>query len=163
MTETNATPRPIIRAASVLIENGRICLVKQEVTKTRYWALPGGKLEVGETLAECIAREFKEETGLEVRVRELLYVTDRIITNLDIHLVHMSFLVDRLGDETLPLEWKHTDPHPSASSDTTREIRMVPVNELDKYGFPSAFSKIVMDNFPGRGSYKGDFRAIYGE
>ena len=163
MNKTNATPRPIIRAASILIENGRICLVKQAVTDTRHWALPGGKLELGEKLSECITREFKEETGLDVQVRELLYVTDRIISDPHTHLVHMLFLVDRLGDKGLPLKWKYTDPYPPSSSDTTREIKMVPVNELDKYGFSLAFGKLVKDNFPGRGSYKGDFRAFYGE
>ncbi len=163
MTDTDATSRPIIRAASVFIENGRICLVKQDVTDTRHWALPGGKLELGERLSECITREFEEETGLEVRVRELLYVTDRIISNDQIHLVHMSFLVDRLGDETLPLEWKHVDPYPPASSDRIREVRMVPVDELDKYGFPPAFCNMVKDGFPGKGSYKGDFWDIYGD
>ncbi len=163
MIDNNATPRPIIRAASILIENGRICLVKQEVTDTRHWALPGGKLELGETLSECIAREFEEETGLVVQVRELLYVTDRITTDPYIHLVHMSFLVEKVGDKPLPLEWKHTDPHPSASLDTVREIRMVPVNELDKYGFPPPFCEMVKDDFPCRGSYLGDFRAVYGE
>ena len=163
MTNIDATPGPIIRAASILIEDGRICLVKQEVTDTRHWALPGGKLELGETLSECIAREFIEETGLEVRVRELLYVTDRIVTDPFLHLVHMSFLVEKEEDKILPLEWKHADPHPPASSDTTREVRMVAVNDLDKYGFPPAFCNILKDNFPGRGSYLGDFHAVYGE
>jgi len=163
LTNTDTTSGPIIRAASILIENGRICLVKQEVTDTRHWALPGGKLEPGETLSECIAREFEEETGLKVRVRELLYVTDRIVTDPHIHLVHMSFLVERLGDKPLPLEWTHTDPHPPASVDTTREVRMVPVKELGIYRFPPAFCNMVKDNFPGRGSYLGDFHAVYGE
>lgn len=163
LINTNATPRPIVRAASILMENGRICLVKQAVTDTRHWALPGGKLELGEKLSECIAREFKEETGLDVQVRELLYVTDRIVSDPYSHLVHMSFLVDRLGDRTLPLEWKHTDPYPSSSSGVIREIKMVPVDELDEYGFSSVFCKLLKDNFPGRGSYKGDFRTFYGE
>lgn len=163
MTETDATSRPMIRAASVLIENGRICLIKQEVTQRRKWALPGGKLELGESLAECITREFQEETGLDVRVRELLYMTDRINSDEQIHLVHMSFLVDRLGDETLPAVWNHSDPHASETTERIREVRMVPVGELDKYGFPPAFCNLVRDDFPGRGSYKGDFWDIYGE
>ena len=163
MTETGAISRPIIRAAAVLIENGRICLVKQRVTETRHWALPGGKLELGERISECVTREFEEETGLTVRFRELLYMTDRIIPDQEIHLVHMSFLVDRVGDEALPLVWNHDDPFPTASSDKIREVRMVPVDELNKYGFPPAFCGMVKDGFPGRGSYRGDFRAIYGE
>jgi ADP-ribose pyrophosphatase YjhB (NUDIX family) len=163
MNNKGLTPRPIIRAAAILVENGSICLVKQAVTDTRHWALPGGKLEPGEKLSECITREFKEETGLAVLIRELLYVTDRIISDPYSHVVHMLFLVDRLENKDLPVEWHHTDPYPSSASDSVREIKMVPMNELEKYGFSSVFCKLVKDDFPGRGSYRGDFRIFYGE
>lgn len=163
MNNAGTATKPIIRAASILIEDERICVVKQSVTDTRNWALPGGKLEIGEKLSECITREFKEETGLDVQVRELLYVTDRIILDPYSHVVHMTFLIDRLGRSELPLEWKHTDPYPSSSSGEIREIKMVPLDELDKYGFSSVFCKLIEDDFPGRGSYKGDFHEFYGE
>jgi ADP-ribose pyrophosphatase YjhB (NUDIX family) len=163
LNKTSTTPKPIIRAASILIENGRICVVKQAVTDKRDWALPGGKLEIGEKLSECIIREFAEETGINVQVRELLYVTDRIIPDAYSHIVHMTFLVDRLEGGELPHEWEHKDPYPSSSSDAIRKIKMVPVNELGKYGFSPSFCKLVKDNFPSRGSYQGDFHTFYGE
>ena len=150
----------MIRAASILIENGRLLLVKQEVTATRHWALPGGRLEAGETISQCITRELKEETGLDCRVRKLLYVTDRITESS--HLVHMSFHVDRVEAKPLPLEWQHTDPHPSASS-AVREIRMVKLDEIRSYGFSLVFCQLALDDFPSQGSYKGDFHALYGE
>jgi ADP-ribose pyrophosphatase YjhB (NUDIX family) len=156
-------PRPIIRAASILFENRHICLVKQVVTDVRHWALPGGKLELGERFSECIEREFREETGLDVQVRELLYMTDRITYNPFSHIVHISFLVDRLGNEALPFEWKHLDPHPSSSSDAMREIKMAPVDELEKYGFSKIYCRLIQENFPGRGCYKGDYFTFYGE
>jgi ADP-ribose pyrophosphatase YjhB (NUDIX family) len=43
-----------------------------------HWSLPGGMLEVGETLAEGVAREMLEETGLVVKVGEVVEVLDRI-------------------------------------------------------------------------------------
>jgi ADP-ribose pyrophosphatase YjhB (NUDIX family) len=163
LTSLPLTQRPQIRAASILIEKGHLLLVKQEVTPTRHWALPGGRLDFGETLSQCIVRELREETGLDARVRELVYVTDRIIESANQHVVHMSFLVDRIGDKPLPQEWQHTDPNPSDSSDALREVKMVPVEELEAYGFSPIFCLLIKDGFPGRGSYKGDFHLVYGE
>jgi ADP-ribose pyrophosphatase YjhB (NUDIX family) len=163
LTNPDMTPRPPIRAASILLDEGRICLVKQEVTEKRHWSLPGGKLELGEKLSECISREFREETGLDVRIRELLYITDRITSNPDTHVVHMTFLVEKSENRELPAEWTHIDPFPSASSDRIREIRMVNIDDLEQYGFSPVFYGLVKDGFPGRGSYQGDFFAFYQE
>jgi ADP-ribose pyrophosphatase YjhB (NUDIX family) len=163
VTNPDMTPRPMIRAASILLDKGRICLVKQEVTEKRHWSLPGGKLELREKLSECVSREFKEETGLDVQVRELLYVTDRITSNPDTHVVHMSFLVEKSGNRELPAEWAHADPFPSTSSDRIREIRMVKIADLEQYGFSHVFYELVKEGFPGRGSYKGDFFTFYNE
>ena len=163
MNDTNPPPGPMIRAASILLEDGRVCLVKQKVTETRNWSLPGGKLELRERLSECISREFKEEIGLDIKVRELLYITDRITSDPDTHVVHMLFRVDRLGNELLPTEWRHFDPYPSTSSGKMREIKMVPVDELQDYGFSPVFCGLVKEDFPGRGNYQGDFFTFYKE
>ena len=161
MTNFPAPIRPMIRAASVLIEDGRILLLKQDVTPTRHWALPGGRLEMGETLAECVKRELKEETGLDARVKELLYITDRLMQQT--HLVHIAFLVERVEKDKLPLEWLHNDPFPTSSSDRIREIKMVPVGEMTVYGFTERWQQLITSNFPGKGNYQGDFQAFYGE
>ena len=125
--------------------------------------MPGGKLETGEKISECLSREFKEETGLDVRAKELLYITDRITSGNDTHVVHMVFLVERSETGNLPDEWTHLDPAPSASADELRQVRLVPVADLEDYGFSAAFPKMVRENFPGRGSYQGDFFSFYAE
>ena len=161
MTVSNPVQRPRIRAAAILIENGRILLVKQEVSATRHWSLPGGKLDWGESLEQCLIREMKEETGLDIRVKELAYVTDRIKGND--HLVHMTFLVERINNKTLPLEWKHEDPFFSEACDVAREVKIVPISEMKTYGFPPKYCRLAQDNFPGRGSYQGSYFTFYGE
>lgn len=147
---------PIVRPTGILIEKGRLLLVKQDVTATRHWSLPGGALEYGETIEQCLIREIKEETGLDVKVKELLYITDRF-RHMNNHIVHITFLVERKG-KNLPLEnWKHKDIK------EIREVKMVPVAELTNHGFSPTFYRLVKDNFPKRGSYQGDFHKFYGE
>ena len=156
----NATIK--VRPTGVLIEGGRLLLLRQAVTVTRRWSLPGGALEPGETIGQCLVREMKEETGLDVRVGEFLYLTDRFL-DCDTHIVHIMFLVARAGTEPLPDAWTNLDPHPSATVAKRREIRMVPFTELEKYGFSWKFRDLVTAGFPGRGGYRGNFNDFYGE
>jgi ADP-ribose pyrophosphatase YjhB (NUDIX family) len=152
----------IVRAAVILLEDNRMLLIKQYVTPTRGWSMPGGHLEPQETIEQCLIREWKEETGLEVKIKELLYVTDRF-RGSDTHVVHFTFLLERTSDKPGEYEWTHLDPRPSKSSAELREIKMVPINKLDDCGFSPKFCQLVITGFPGRGSYKGDFHTFYGE
>ena len=147
--------RPIVRPTGILIEEHKILIVKQDVTATRHWALPGGALELGETIEQCLVREIKEETGLDVLVKELLYVCDRI--RQDSHVVHMTFLVEKIGGRL------RTGQELLLEKEKIRELDMVPVDKLQDYGFSPTFCGLVKSNFPERGSYKGDFNKFYGE
>jgi ADP-ribose pyrophosphatase YjhB (NUDIX family) len=151
-----------VRPSGILIENGMILLIKQYVSATRGWSMPGGKLEAGETIEQCLVREWKEETGLDIRVKELLYLTDRF-RNSDTHVVHMTFLLERTGEKPGEFAWTHLDPYVSSTSKSMREIKMTPIDELTSLGFSPTFYQLVKTNFPGRGSYKGDYYTFYGE
>jgi mutator protein MutT len=151
----------MVRPTGILIEDGKILLIKQDVTETRHWSLPGGKLEPGETIENCLVRELKEETGLDISIKELLYICDRFVQ--DKHVVHMTFLIERTGEKPGQYKWTHGEPHASRSSKEIREVNMVPIDELTKYGFTPKFYELVKAGFPGRGSYKGDFNTIFGE
>ena len=85
----------IIRPTGILIEDKKILLVKQDVTENRRWSFPGGKLEPDETIEHCLVREMKEETGLDIEIKELLYITDRFYR--DTHIVHILFLINKIG------------------------------------------------------------------
>jgi ADP-ribose pyrophosphatase YjhB (NUDIX family) len=152
----------MIRPTSILIEDDRMLLVKQYVTSKRGWSMPGGRLEPDETIEQCLIREMKEETGLDTKVNELLYVTDRF-SGPDNHVVHLTFLMERTGEKPDNNAWTHFDPHTSKTSKSLREIRMVPFDELASCGFPDKFIQLVKSGFPGKGSYRGDFNAFYGE
>ena len=70
---------PLFGVGAVIVESGRVLLVRrgQEPLKGK-WSLPGGMLELGESLLSGVAREVREETGLEVEPIELIELLDRV-------------------------------------------------------------------------------------
>ena len=70
---------PLVGVGAVIVESGRVLLVRrgQEPLKGK-WSLPGGMLELGESLLSGVAREVREETGLEVEPIELIELLDRV-------------------------------------------------------------------------------------
>jgi 8-oxo-dGTP diphosphatase len=71
--------RPVIGVGGVIIVRGRTVLIRRGTEPLLgEWSIPGGTIEVGETLEEAVRRELVEETGLEVRVLELIELFDRI-------------------------------------------------------------------------------------
>lgn len=66
-----------VRVGVVVEREGRLLVVGHEKAEEgRYWVLPGGRLEPGETVPECAEREIAEETGLASRFGEVLYVSE---------------------------------------------------------------------------------------
>jgi 8-oxo-dGTP pyrophosphatase MutT (NUDIX family) len=65
-----AAPKPnsLVPAASAIVVDGEGRILLHRRRDNDRWALPGGKMELGETLAGCATREVKEETGLDVEV-----------------------------------------------------------------------------------------------
>jgi mutator protein MutT len=71
---------PSIGVGAVLVDQGAILLVRRgKEPLLGRWTIPGGTVELGETLEEALVREMIEETGLRVRPREVLHVFDRVV------------------------------------------------------------------------------------
>jgi 8-oxo-dGTP diphosphatase len=71
--------RPMVGVGGVVIDDGRALLIRRAGPPLEgQWSIPGGMLEVGETLEQGVARELAEETGLQVKVVELIEVFERI-------------------------------------------------------------------------------------
>ncbi|HZU30461.1 MAG TPA: NUDIX hydrolase [Candidatus Angelobacter sp.] len=96
--------RPIVGVGAVIIDEGRVLLVKRgSPPLLGEWSLPGGVVELGETLRAAAEREAQEETGLLVKAGEVLEVFDRIIPGRNnapqYHYVLIDFLCAVLGGE----------------------------------------------------------------
>jgi mutator protein MutT len=89
--------RPIVGVGAVIVDAGRVLLVKRRYEPLAgRWSIPGGTLELGETLETGVAREMREETGLEIEIGPVIEVFDRIIFDEEKRVRYHFVLVDYL-------------------------------------------------------------------
>src|ERR1035437_10558905 len=70
---------PLVGVGAVIVDKGRVLLARRGNERMKgHWTLPGGLLELGESLTEGVMREVREETGLTVEVLQLIELLDRI-------------------------------------------------------------------------------------
>ncbi|MFZ1084429.1 MAG: NUDIX hydrolase [Terracidiphilus sp.] len=70
---------PLVGVGAVIVDAGRVLLIRRGCAPLKgHWSLPGGLLELGESLTAGVQREVREETGLAVEPLELIELIDRI-------------------------------------------------------------------------------------
>jgi 8-oxo-dGTP diphosphatase len=140
--------RPVVGVGGVVIEDGRALLIRRGSEPLRgEWSIPGGTLELGESLEQGVARELLEETGLEVRVLELIEVFDRIFEGDDqapggalpkkapkYHYVIADYLCERIRGEAV------------AASDVT-QVAFAREEELAGFGLTETATRILRKAF----------------
>ncbi len=101
---------PVVATGVAVVEEGQILLVRRGRQPNKgMWAVPGGKVDFGETLAEAATREVKEETGILVELDEIVWVGEFI--DFDTHLVLVDFLGAptggeiEAGDDAAEVQW----------------------------------------------------------
>ena len=120
MTTREYPDRPIVGVGAVIIQNGFVLLIRRGHAPMKgEWSLPGGALEVGETLDEGVRREVLEETGLQIEPVVIVDVFDRIARDQAGRVQYHYVLVDYLcriaggttacGSDATDLRWAALD------------------------------------------------------
>jgi 8-oxo-dGTP diphosphatase len=90
---------PMLAADALILFDGGIVLIRRENPPYQgYYALPGGFVEVGETVEEAARREAKEETGLEITLQKLVGVYSKPDRDPRGHVVSICYLAQGRGD-----------------------------------------------------------------
>jgi len=142
--------KPIIGIGGVVIEDGRALLIRRgSEPLLGQWSIPGGTLELGETLIEGTERELREETGLTVKVLEMIEVFERINfgSGADetwktleekrrprFHFVIVDYLCERISGV------------PVAGGDVT-DVAWADENKLEKFGLTPTATRVIRKAF----------------
>jgi ADP-ribose pyrophosphatase YjhB (NUDIX family) len=118
--------RPIVGVSAVVFYEESVLLARRNQNPGRgQWSLPGGVVELGETLLEALKRELREEASLTMEVGGLVGVFDRIIRDGKNRVHYHYVIVDYWG-------WM-TSGHPEPGSDIS-DVRLVALKDIQAWG-----------------------------
>ena len=113
---------PVPAVGALVVHDGAVLLVRRGRAPSRgVWAVPGGRVELGETLAEATEREVHEETGVSVRAGEPVWSFDSVIRDEAGRIAFHYVIVDLLA------AYVEGEPH---ARDDAAEARWVRPEEL---------------------------------
>jgi ADP-ribose pyrophosphatase YjhB (NUDIX family) len=126
--------RPIVGVGAVVVHDGRALIVKRaHEPRKGEWSLPGGRVELGETLVDAARREMLEETGLDVSVGDIVEVFDRIHRHegrVRYHFVIVDFLCAWTAGELRP-------------GDDAEDAAWVTGDEVEAYGVNEHAARVL--------------------
>jgi ADP-ribose pyrophosphatase YjhB (NUDIX family) len=127
----------LVRACGILIHDDSVLAQEaDDGARGKTYALPGGHLEFGERLAVCMAREFYEESGLNVEGEKLAYIHENFysLKGIKTHEIGFYFLVDLNSGFPAP------DPHGYIPSlEAHIRMRLLPLAKLESFALMPSF------------------------
>ncbi|HID87165.1 MAG TPA: NUDIX domain-containing protein [Anaerolineae bacterium] len=135
--------RPIVGVGAVIIQGDYVLLVQRGNEPGRgRWGIPGGAIELGETLRQAIRREVREECGLEIEVGPVIETVDVIVPDevgrIRFHYVVVDLLAEPVGGQLTP------------GSDILA-ARWVRADELDQLGLSERVLRVLRKAFEKKG------------
>jgi ADP-ribose pyrophosphatase YjhB (NUDIX family) len=117
---------PVVGVGAVIVRDGRALIVKRaHEPRKGEWSLPGGLVDLGESLTEAVRREVKEETGLDVVVGPIVETFDRVHRDADGRVRYHFVIIDYLC-------WASRGEAVAGSD--AEAVTWVGADEIDRYG-----------------------------
>ena len=134
---------PVCAVGAIVLEKGEVLLVRRDhAPALGQWSLPGGRVEWGETLREAVAREVREETGIDIDVEGLAGIAERIVPDDDGKIEYHYVILDF---------WAKPKSRDLTAGDDASEARWVNVADLNDYELTAGLYEFLQD----RGALEG--------
>jgi mutator protein MutT len=135
---TEYPKKPVVGVGAIILDGDKILLEKRKNDPSKgKWTVPGGLVELGETVEQAVIREVNEETRLEVYDPRLVDVVNYISLDekgaVEYHFVIVDYLVTVRGGK------------PKADSDAA-DLKWVPFNEVEEYDLTESFRRFFQRN-----------------
>lgn len=126
---------PVLAVSAIVVDDDRLLLVRRgHGPAAGTWAVPGGRVQAGETLAEAVTRELREETGIEGVCGPLVGVSEVLPEDGSEHLVVLGFEVSIL---------ESTEP---AAADDAAEARWVDLGDVADHRLAPGLAEFLHDH-----------------
>ena len=126
-------PRPEVCVGAIAVEDDCLLMIRRgRGPAAGEWSIPGGRVEQGETLAEAVVRETREETGLEVVCDRCVGWVERV--GEDHHFVILDFIVSVLESE------------PIHAGDDAAEARWIPLHDVAELRVVEGLVEFLVDH-----------------
>jgi len=135
-----------VRGCAMIVRDGKLLVLAYDYPKGRIYAIPGGGVKEGESLADSVVREYEEELGIKVSIGELCFVGDMMAQGPIKQTVHLVF------------EGRILSGEPNLNHEETSAVEMLwlDLDQLDQVQLYPAVNDAIVNDIRGRGTYLGN-------
>ena len=145
MSERSYPDRPSVRVGGIVFLDDKVLLVKRgKEPGFGKWSIPGGAVDVGETVKRAIQREIEEETGLLVEVLDLVEIFERIIPDPKGRILYHYVLLDY---------WCAMKGGQLKAQSDAADAGFFPVGSLDGMNLPRETEQVILKAYENHQKY----------